>query len=736
MAGRSRADSGPGWWGQRWLAYVQRLRAHFGGADIPRPRRRPPVHLSVTRGAVRATMTVGPYGSPVEAAIKVHPFTDREWRRLLDAAAANDEVARRLLTGHFGPELDELCTQLGLELFPEPGVAFPLRCTCGQSWDCRHVHVLTEQAARLLDDNPFLWLEVRGHPRPELLAQLRARLADQNSAAAPAEAKPALDASRFWDTPEDPDDIAVRTGIPAAPDALLRLLGPLPPPAQAARVELLAPQAAAAAGLVETLAGRIMPLDQVLRRYVCRIAAAAAAMAAGEQRAAPATAPLPGKPVPTTARLVPEVMAAVRQDGSLLGLNELRSRCPTAAAVPEPEFARAIAAALEQLPAEFVTLAQRYVGTRARVLGSASFRHVVSFTDCFRGDLGSEGDWAHALAAAGHHPPYQVLAGPRLCTVCAPAGQRPGASTSAAAGAATVAGAAVAPAGLFSVLQPDVGDELTLAVADAEQPLLVAALRRRPTRTYTELAEPNRVAAQTVLRHMEIAGRLWLPMAEAVQVLLAERHYRERTSPDPVWLLPALSSVLHLYRQGAIFGISRYWPGARFPFAGTAAGQGYGSDAAFQRFVAGLANRGGTRKSIEAAAAAVERWCRHWRGAQNTPEGAAPLGTFLHFLWNTAPLETQRLRLEPEQVLRALAEWFTFLVADTPALADHYAAHLDACARVAAFDHRRRTAPRGQGKTQELLAWQVEGARWLGAELYLKLPDAHQPARGGRGPWH
>lgn len=708
---RKPPESDLGWWGQQWLRYLRGLGVGPGSDSQLRSARRSLARLTVARGRVEAEVPVGQSGHVEKAVLKVRPLAEKQWRRVVDAVAADPDVAARLLTGAMGPDLEAVFADLGLALFPEPPGLAPVRCSC-RVRSCRHLNVLAVQGAALVDGNPFLWLEALGMERAELFAQVRARLADgghpvpaAGEVALTEAAEPArpLAAERFWQTDVDPGTIPVRPGGSVLPDAVLRLLGPLPVPEAPGEVATvtLREQVVGKTRITLPVPGRV-PADELLRRYVVRIGTAAAALAAGER--APAHSPgeaLPGKPVPPGVRLAPEVAEAVRQAGTLLSLEQLRPRCPTAAAVADGSWRRMLADALSYLPPDLVALAGCWAGSRAAVLRGAAFRHVVTLADCLRGDLGPDADWVRALQVAGCQPPYRVEAGGKPCTVV-DQGARPS--------------AAPRPGSLFAELQPEVGDEIQFTVVDPEQPLLAATLTRRAARTYTSLQEPNLAAARALAGHMAATGQEQLSEQGAVAVLLAERRYRERISPDPVWLLPLQVEGLYSPPRGR--GVTRLWNNWQPSFGRLAYDYWPAEGEALARFTVALANRGAGRREVEAALACVRRWCQHWPGAQDDVRKPAGAGAFLDFLWNVAPLALGRYA--PELVTRSLAAWFDFLCERQPALREAYQAQRAACGYVEAYAHRRRTAPPVRRDTDPALwAWKVEAYRWIGADWCL-----------------
>lgn len=161
------------WWGRRWVRALEdtaleparlvagrRLaRAGAVGAVLVRP------------GRITAVVR-GRDGLEQRADVLLRRFQEAEWRRLLAAVAAEAGHIAALLDRDMPPRLVEDAAGAGVELLPGIGDLEP-RCECGE-WDhCEHTAALSYQLGRLLDQDPFLLLLIRGRGERELLAGLQ-----------------------------------------------------------------------------------------------------------------------------------------------------------------------------------------------------------------------------------------------------------------------------------------------------------------------------------------------------------------------------------------------------------------------------------------------------------------------------------------------------------------------------------------------------------------------------------
>lgn len=659
-----------GWWSERWLAWLGQLQVGPESDGQLRSAAKVEGQVRLERGRITARVWVSDRRQ-VESLFKVRPWTEKEWRKALDAMARSPELSQRLLSGTMGAELEAALAEEGIPLFPHQAA---VGCTCGnRSHRCRHVNYLALQVSEMLDGSPFLWLEFLGKGRQELLADLKGRLADRESGSPPreeAEGEVAvtaphsgepLEAARFWETPVDPDEIPVRPGGSAAHDGLIRSLGPL----------------AVGEPLFLIPSREPVAVEEYIRRMVVRVGRTASALALGELEPDYRPGPsLPGKEVPLSLRLAGEVEEAVRAEGSMLLFDDLLLRCPTAHALSEESAARKhLLEACRHLPPDLICVAGRYVGPAAALLDGARFPHVVTLEEWAAGEVGEDADWVRALAAAGRPRP------------------------------------SLAP--WFAQLQPEVGDELWIAPREGG---VTVSLKRRAEREAEERLHSNAVASRLfqVLAGMTRSGSL--TEQEAVTALLAEGGYREDLQPDPLWLLPLLAPGLYGDPEERV--LSRHpnnWqPGfPRFIYGN------WGREQALMSYQAQLIKRWESRRAIEQATACITWWGRLWPGAQDQPRAAESLGPFLHFLWNVAPREAHRQRIPVEQVPAIMDGWFAFLEEEYPAVRGAFALHRLACSLGRHYAERCETAPPEGAREGLLLAWQAEAFRWMGPRLYL-----------------
>ncbi|MFD3664951.1 SWF or SNF family helicase [Streptomyces sp. NPDC058659] len=173
------------WWGRAWLKALEDTA--LDGEQLKAGRRHARAGavgaVSVRPGRITAIVKDRD-GTAHRSDVLVREFSGEEWERLLDLAVDSAGHIAALLDREMPPHLVEDAAVAGIDLLPGIGDLDP-ECGC-EAWDhCPHTSALCYQVARLLDEDPFVLLLMRGRGERTLLDQLQARSARR--ATAPAE---------------------------------------------------------------------------------------------------------------------------------------------------------------------------------------------------------------------------------------------------------------------------------------------------------------------------------------------------------------------------------------------------------------------------------------------------------------------------------------------------------------------------------------------------------------------
>ncbi|MGW8762862.1 SWIM zinc finger family protein [Streptomyces sp. NPDC055815] len=170
------------WWGRAWLKALED--SALDGQQLKAGRRHARAGavgaVSVRPGRITA-LVKDRDGTAYRADVLVREFSEEQWERLLGLAVDSAGHIAALLDRDMPPHLVEDAAAAGLDLLPGIGDLDP-ECGC-EAWDhCAHTAALCYQVARLLDEDPFVLLLMRGRGERILLEQLQERSAARAAA--------------------------------------------------------------------------------------------------------------------------------------------------------------------------------------------------------------------------------------------------------------------------------------------------------------------------------------------------------------------------------------------------------------------------------------------------------------------------------------------------------------------------------------------------------------------------
>ncbi|MFI1471258.1 SWF or SNF family helicase [Streptomyces wuyuanensis] len=165
------------WWGRAWVKALEdsaldaeqlkkgRRRARDGAVGA----------VSVRPGRITAVVRDRD-GTGHRSDVLLQELSGDAWERFLDMAVDRAGHIAALLDRDMPPHLVEDAADAGVELLPGIGDLEP-ECAC-DAWDlCPHTAALCYQVARLLDQDPFVLLLLRGRGERRLLDALQVRSA-------------------------------------------------------------------------------------------------------------------------------------------------------------------------------------------------------------------------------------------------------------------------------------------------------------------------------------------------------------------------------------------------------------------------------------------------------------------------------------------------------------------------------------------------------------------------------
>ncbi|MGW0767611.1 SWIM zinc finger family protein [Streptomyces sp. NPDC002676] len=209
--GRGFAQS---WWGRAWLRALEEAALDAEAVRVGRRLARAGGVGAVTVRPGRVTAVVRDRdGAAHRADVLVSELSQEEWVRFLDLAVEQAGHLAALLDREVPPHLVEDAAVRGIDLLPGLGELEP-ECDCG-TWDhCGHTAALCHQVARLLDEDPFVLLLLRGRGKGTFLEELHLRSTprDEPSEAGTEGGSVGVDAAEVWSASD------ILPPLPALPD--------------------------------------------------------------------------------------------------------------------------------------------------------------------------------------------------------------------------------------------------------------------------------------------------------------------------------------------------------------------------------------------------------------------------------------------------------------------------------------------------------------------------------------
>ncbi|PSK93728.1 putative Zn finger protein [Murinocardiopsis flavida] len=180
---RGRGRFAHSWWGNAWIEALEDTA--LDQAQLKQGRRLARAGqvgaIVVSPGRIEAD--VHSRAESFHAVVGVERLDAAAWERFLDQVAAKAGHIAALLDKDMPHDLVEVAADAGVRLLPGIGELEP-ECECpGWELPCAHAAALAYQAARLLDEDPFVLLLIRGRGDRELLEGLSQRNARRAAAA-------------------------------------------------------------------------------------------------------------------------------------------------------------------------------------------------------------------------------------------------------------------------------------------------------------------------------------------------------------------------------------------------------------------------------------------------------------------------------------------------------------------------------------------------------------------------
>jgi uncharacterized Zn finger protein len=164
------------WWGKAWITALEETSMDHGRLSRGRTyaRRGAVGEITISPGKIMAKVH-GSRPRPYTSTVHIRVLKDGEWDKLLDAVAAKALHLAALLDRDMPQGLVDDAADAGVHLLPHGNELEP-ECSC-PDWGhpCKHAAALCYQVSRILDEDPFVLLLMRGRDEPAIMAELHRR---------------------------------------------------------------------------------------------------------------------------------------------------------------------------------------------------------------------------------------------------------------------------------------------------------------------------------------------------------------------------------------------------------------------------------------------------------------------------------------------------------------------------------------------------------------------------------
>jgi uncharacterized Zn finger protein len=232
-----RGSIGDTWWSRKWVGALE----GFGWSNrLERGRRyaRAGQVLDVRVSVGRAEAEVqGSRSKPYDVIIKLLPFTDQEWDKIIDVLSRKAIFSAKLLAGEMPQDIEDAFKEAGKSLFPANRRELTTDCSCPDDADpCKHIAAVHYILAEEFDSDPFMIFRLRGMTKDDLLEALRKRRASGEDNAPASESAESgaekeedyfksLEKGDFWAGPGGESPVHFHMAPPEVDGAVIKRLG-------------------------------------------------------------------------------------------------------------------------------------------------------------------------------------------------------------------------------------------------------------------------------------------------------------------------------------------------------------------------------------------------------------------------------------------------------------------------------------------------------------------------------
>jgi uncharacterized Zn finger protein len=228
------------WWAQRWIdvlesfGWVRRLaraRVYAREGNV----------LNIDfKGPKVFARVQGTAPEPYKVTLSLDPFSDEEWKYVIESMAQRAVFSAKLLAGEMPQNIEEVFTSNGLSLFPFTKFDIHSRCSCPDPANpCKHIGAVYYLLGDRFSEDPFVLFQLRGRTKEQIIEALR-QIRSEGSAESSVSSSETEDTSprlrtqapikidQFWQYSDQLEPSLVVITPPPSGETVLDVLGPIP----------------------------------------------------------------------------------------------------------------------------------------------------------------------------------------------------------------------------------------------------------------------------------------------------------------------------------------------------------------------------------------------------------------------------------------------------------------------------------------------------------------------------
>ena len=231
---------GSTWWSKKWISalesFTQSNRLERGRRYA---RRGQVMNFKIDDNGTVSAKVQGSASRPYSITIKIKPFSDSEWVKILEKMSDQALFIAALLSGEMPQDIEKAFSDAGVSLFPKSRKEIRTECSCPDYANpCKHIASVHYVLGEEFDRDPFMIFKLRGRTEQHVISELRklrsfdAEMPEEEVSSEQEQEYKTIQLnesiSDFWLLGDEFNKIQISITPPTVPLAILKRLGTPP----------------------------------------------------------------------------------------------------------------------------------------------------------------------------------------------------------------------------------------------------------------------------------------------------------------------------------------------------------------------------------------------------------------------------------------------------------------------------------------------------------------------------